>query len=221
MSTSLQKELDAFVQQFKSTVPEEVFNSMVKANQDLAATGIEAKAPKVGDTLPEFELPIVAGPGAGGAFKLSEGLKKGPVVVVFYRGGWCPYCNLTLKHWKRNLPALKAKNATIVAISPEKPEVATEVASKNEIEFPVLWDRNLEVARNKFNIVFTLPENIQKLYGGFGVDLAGTQDRTDKGEGELPMPATFAAKPDGKIVFSFAPAFYSRRADAADVLATL
>ena len=140
-----------------------------------------------------------------------------PAVFVFYRGGWCPYCNLALRAWQRELPALRAAGARLVAISPQRPDGSLSTAEANALEYPVLSDADGEAAR-AFGILFALPDDLRALYGRFGHDLALTNGAAGW---SLPIPGTFVAGADGRLVFGRAEADYRRRLEPAAALAAL
>ena len=204
------------IQAFKNNAPAkpaEVTQTMQQATQDLIETGIENNAPKVGELFPNFALPNQNGDNV----ELSTLLEQGSVVLSFYRGGWCPYCNLELAALQKKLPEFKAKNAHLVAISPEQPDHSLSTIEKNELAFPVLTDEGNAFA-NKLGLVFTLPIEIQKLYAQFGIDVvAHNGDETF----ELPLPATFVIGQDGNVQYAFVKADYTQRAEPDDVLSAL
>jgi peroxiredoxin len=143
--------------------------------------------------------------------------RKGPLVLIFYRGGWCPYCNLELRAWQHQLAALKALGANLVAVSPQTPDNSLSTAEKNELAFSVLSDSALEVA-TAFGVAFELPPELIELYGRVGNDLPVLNGN---GRWALPLPATYAVDAEGRIVFAHVEADYRRRAEPAEVLAVL
>ncbi|MEL6495485.1 MAG: peroxiredoxin-like family protein, partial [Cyanobacteria bacterium J06623_7] len=144
-------------------------------------------------------------------------LAKGAVVVSFYRGGWCPYCNLELRALQAALPEITARGATLVAISPETPDSSLSTKEKNELSFEVLSDRGNLLAR-ELGLVFTLPESLRPIYSNFGIDIpAHNGDETF----ELPLPATYVVKADGTIVYHFVHADYTQRLDPDQIIEAL
>jgi peroxiredoxin len=143
--------------------------------------------------------------------------RTGPLVVVFYRGAWCPYCNLQLRAWHGQLRALRQHNASLVAISPQMPDLATSGAPKNPLGFTVLSDSALEAAE-AFRIAFTLPSELIDLYGRLGNDLPVLNGN---GRWALPMTATYLIDTRGLIVFAHVDADYRERAEPAAVLSRL
>lgn len=186
---------------------------MRKAIEDLKATNMLEHAVKTGDQFPDFELPNAQGE----TVSLSEQLQKGKIVLIFYRGGWCPYCNLELKAFQEVLPQIKEKGATLIAITPETPDNSLSTKEKNQLDFEVLTSENNELARS-LNLVFKLPEALAELYGKFGIDLLESQGNDAN---ELPIAATYIIEQSGKISYHFLAEDYKLRADPELVLAAL
>ncbi|MCL4129106.1 UNVERIFIED_CONTAM: hypothetical protein GTU68_000129 [Idotea baltica] len=175
-------------------------------------SGIEASAKQVGDSAIDAEL---AG-WDGKSVKLSSLWKQGPVVLMWYRGGWCPYCNIQLRAMQESLDKLESAGARLVVLTPELPEKAKETAEKNDLEIIALHDKNSEVAR-KFGILFDLPEPIVPIYRD-KLKL-GSYNGNDKME--LPLAATYVINKTGKISFAFLDADYKKRAEPSDVIAAV
>lgn len=171
------------------------------------------KALNVGDNMPEFTLLD----SAGKPVSSNELLKKGNLVIVFYRGAWCPYCNKYLHKLQDNLSEITAKGGVLVAISVENPDTSMLVSKKNELVFPVLSDPKLETAR-KFGIVYELPKETNEKYIGYGIDLVKNNGTAKP---ELPLSATYIVDSKGKIVYAWLEPDYSKRAEPADILKIL
>ncbi|WP_405224510.1 MULTISPECIES: peroxiredoxin-like family protein [unclassified Dokdonia] len=186
---------------------------MRKAIEDLEATDILKHAVKTGDKFPDFTLPNAQGK----TITLSEQLQKGKVVITFYRGGWCPYCNLELKAFQEVLPQIKEKGATLIAITPETPDNSLSTKEKNELDFEVLTSENNELARS-LNLVFKLPEALAELYGKFGIDLLESQGNDAN---ELPIAATYIIDQNGEVSYHFLSEDYKLRADPEVIIAAL
>jgi peroxiredoxin len=133
---SLQAELRAFHADFMGQVPAEIAAAMIQADLDLSASGILDRALKAGDRAPHFTLPR----STGGVMSLAGAIKDGPVVLSFYRGGWCPYCNLELRALQKALPDFTALGASLIAASPQTPDQSLSTAEKNNLAFAVLSD---------------------------------------------------------------------------------
>ena len=130
---------------------------------------------------------------AGTTVSLSALLAGGPVVVAFYRGGWCRYCSIELRALQGGLAEIAAAGATLVAVSPQTPDSSLPTAEKPELAFPVQSDRGNRVPES-FGLVFTLPEAIRRLYSAFGIDLPAANGDSPF---RLPIPATYVLRADG------------------------
>lgn len=211
--TSLKEQLKALNQQGRARRSTETLAVIDSAIEEVAASGIVEGSLEIGAKAPEFSLPDVT----GGKVRLYDLLAKGPVVLTFYRGGWCPYCNLELRALQGILPEIKASGATLLAISPQTPDNSLSTAEKLELAFPVLSDVGNEVART-FGLVFTLPEALREVYSESGLDVASTNGDDSF---ELPVPATYVISGEGKVVWRFVDPDYTHRAEPADILAEL
>ena len=155
---SLTEELAALKTGFKQRAAPERLAMMEAATADLRATGIEARALKMGSKVPDLTLPDALNQ----TVRLSALWQRGPLVLIFYRGGWCPYCNLELRAWQQQLPALKHMGAQLVAVSPQTPDNSLSTAQKNELAFPVLSDSALQAA-TAFGVAFEMPPALVEL----------------------------------------------------------
>jgi peroxiredoxin len=178
----------------------------------LAVSNLTARALKVGDSAPDFILPDVHGE------PVRLRALPGPVVIVFYRGGWCPYCNLHLRGFQHRLQEFRELGATVVAISPQLPDNSLSTREKAELEFPVLSDVGNKVAR-QFGIVFELSDELVELYRKFGHALEDFNGAA--GSRELPVPATFLLDGAGIIRLAHVDVDYTRRLDPDDVIRAL
>ncbi|MDJ0591938.1 MAG: peroxiredoxin-like family protein [Pleurocapsa sp. MO_226.B13] len=187
--------------------------TMNKATQDLLNSNIIEQTLKVGEKAPNFTLPNAVGK----EVELQELLKAVAVVISFYRGQWCPYCNLELRTLQQYLPQIQNQGATLVAISPQTPDNTLSTTEKDELTFEVLSDVGNRVAK-KFGLVFTLPKELRPIYEEFGIDLpAHNGDRTF----ELPIAATYIIDRTGKVVYRFADPDYTKRLDPEIIVQTL
>jgi peroxiredoxin len=175
--------------------------------------GLAKKALKTGDRAPA----IVLGNVHGKTVNVGTQLKNGPVVVTFYRGGWCPYCNLELRAFQQILPDIKAAGASLVAISPEKPDDTLTTAQKNSLSFEVLSDVGQKVGR-AFGLVYQFSDELKSAYGGFGLDVPS---KNGADEWALPISATYVIDRDGMIIYAYTDPDYRDRADPLDVLKVL
>ena len=151
---------------------------------------------KAGEQAPDFTLPNAV----GRPVTLSRFLADGPVVVTFYRGIWCPYCNLQLKAYQKVLPEILGLGASLMAVSPQNPDKSQATLLKNFLQYEVLSDHANATAR-QFGLVYQVPERVRALYLSFGTDLpAFNGDRS----WELPIPGTFVIDGDRRIVLAYA-----------------
>ena len=195
-------------------IPQPALTIMDAETARLAASDLAARALNIGNAAPDFILPDVHGE----PVRLRALLDKGPVVVVFYRGGWCPYCNLHLRGFQRRLEAFRELGATIVAISPQLPDNSLSTKEKDELAFPVLSDVGNKVAR-QFGIVFELSDGLVELYRKFGHALEDFNGAD--GSRELPVPATFLLAGEGTIRLAHVDVDYTRCIDPDDVIEAL
>ena len=203
---ALQPQLDA--QQAKSSAElTAVVDALVAG---IVADHILASSLKEGDLAPSFTLPDAL----GHAVTLADVLEKGPVVLTFYRGEWCPYCNLQLHAYQAMLPEITALGASLIAISPQTPDHSLSMAEKHALSFAVLSDVGNRVAR-QFGVVFQYDEAARHFFADRGLDLARFNgDAT----WELPVPATYVIAPDGVIRLAFVDPDYRHRLEPAELL---
>ena len=210
---SLKAELDSFRSEFMAQVAPEVRDSMVRADMELAASGIAQRALKAGDHAPDFRLPDAR----GGYLRLKGLLATGPVVLSFYRGGWCPYCNLELRALRQALPEITRLGAKLVAVSPQTPDESLSTAEKNEFAFSVLSDAGSATAKS-FGIAYDLAEELRPIYARSGHALP---DKNGDESWVLPIPATYVIDTDGTIALAYVDVDYRNRLEPAGILAAL
>lgn len=208
---SLKEKLEARSAEAAKKVPEAVRTEFAKGIEAVEKSGILKSVKKLGDKAPDFTLknPL------GKKVTLSEVLKTGPVVLTWYRGGWCPYCNIALAAYQEKLVEIEAAGATLVALTPELPDKSLTTSEKLKLDFTVLTDLNHGVAR-EYGLVFKLTPEVEKLYKGF-FDLSEYNGK-EAGDKELPLSATYIIDQSGEIRWSFVEANYRERAEPADVL---
>jgi len=161
MSSTLSEQLDEYRAGWMQRVPAERRAIMERHIQHLIDTGLGQLAKRAGDRAPAIILPDARGQ----TLDVSTLLARGPVVVTFYRGGWCPYCNLELKAYRDLLPRIVATGANIVAISPETPDDTVTTAEKNALTFPILSDVGQKVGR-AFGLVYAFTDELRSTYEG-------------------------------------------------------
>jgi peroxiredoxin len=191
------------------------FSILTGDMERVRASGITGKALQVGQTAPDFTLPDAF----GDQVSLKSLLSKGPVVISFYRGEWCPFCNIELRGLEEALPEMRELGAALIAISPEKSDHGIVTAEKNKLTFPVVSDFGNNVAR-QFGIVFQIGEQLQEFSKNvFKNDLAL---RNGEDSYQLPLPATYVVDTTGTIVFAHVDVDYmTGRAEPEAVLVAL
>jgi peroxiredoxin len=208
---TLQAQLNEFQASWRDRVGPDI---VALVDQDNAALVAQAnRANGAGSAFPALRLPNHA----GGMTDLGALLALGPLVVTFYRGGWCPYCNLELRAYQQMLPEITAAGARLVAVSPETPDNTMSTAEKNALAFDVLTDSGGELA-DALGIRFDLSPAIRALYQKFGHDLPL---RNGDGRWSLPMPATYVVEKGGRIAFAHVDPDYRKRLDPKAVLKVL
>jgi len=188
-------------------LPAELLQGFQGAIQALVNGGIAANAVQVGQQAPDFSLPDQL----GDTVTLSSVLQRGPAAVVFYRGEWCPYCDLTLRAYQRILPQIRAIGASLIAISPQTPDNTLTTVEKKELTFSVLSDVGNVVSRT-YGLVFVTPEAARHP----GISAANGDESW-----ELPIPGVFVIAQDGTITRAFVDADWSRRLEPAELLKAL
>jgi peroxiredoxin len=211
---SLKEQLAEYRAGWYQRVPAER-QAIMQRHIDQLRSGIIARtALKTGDRAPT----IVLENAKGAVVDVATLLAKGPVIVSFYRGGWCPYCNLELKAYQEILPEITAAGASLVAISPEKPDDTVSTAEKNALTFEVLSDVGQKVGR-AFGLVYEFTEELKGAYRGFNLDIPARNGTP--GEWALPVSATYVLDRDGAIIYAHTDVDYRDRADPRDVLQVL
>jgi peroxiredoxin len=210
---TLKQELDARRAKSAQNAPPERSAAFQRGVDQLIADGIADRAVKEGDIAPDFSLPNAR----EDQISLYACLARGPVVLAFYRGGWCPYCNMQLRAYQTILPELRSLGATLIAISPETPDASLSTTEKNELEFDVLSDINSDAGR-AFRLMFELPDELQAIYTEMGNDLAR---RNADGKWHLPIPATYVIDANKRVTLAFLDADYRNRLEPADIVAAL
>jgi peroxiredoxin len=210
---SLSDELEIRKNEFMNVAPQEVQELIFDRIKVMAESEILDLALKKGEVAPDFCLPD-----SNGNLVSSVDLRaKGPLVVMFFRGNWCPYCDATLRMVRKYTPHFKARGATVIAISPQTVEESAKIVKNAGLNFPILSDINSEYAQ-LCNIAFVLDEVLQPLLEQLGVNIpeANADDSYI-----LPIPATYVIDTDGQVAYSFLETDYTKRAEPFDVLNAL
>jgi peroxiredoxin len=216
--SNLQAKLDAFRAELEAgkppyKVPHSVVEAMHRATAELKASGQAERAMKVGDKAPAFTLKD----SEGNVVSSSALLETGPLIVSFYRGVWCPYCNIELRALQGALPEYKKFGASIVAISPQTQPNSRRSARENGLTFPILSDTRGEVGA-AFGLKFGMPGYLVELYKKAKIDLASFNDDP---EWTLPMPARYVIGPSGIILYAEVNADYTCRPEPEELLPAL
>jgi len=211
---SLQEKIDQLKSANRAKATPEKLAAYEDGIKDVVTAKVVESARKVGDLAPDFTLHDAK----GNTVTLSEELKNGPVVLTWYRGGWCPYCNVQLAAYQQILPQIEELGARLIAVSPELPDKAMATAEKGHLKFTVVSDLNLKVAA-EYGLVFALTPEVAELYSAFFS--MKEYNGAEASSNELPLAATYVISPDGKIVYSFLHADYTKRAEPREILAAL
>ena len=215
---SLQAKLDAFRADFEAgkppySVPRSVIDTMRRATDELIASGAAGRALKAGDTAPSFVLIDQDGRRVSSA----ELLAQAPLVVSFYRGVWCPYCNMELQASQEALPSFRELGANLVAISPQNAVNSRKSRRTNGLGFPILSDPGNQTAA-VFGLRFALPDYLIELYKSLKNDLPAFNGDASW---TLPMPGRFVIGQDGVIRYAEVNPDYTHRPEPTDMLPAL
>ncbi len=209
----LQQQLDELTAKLRSLVPAERLATVDRAAEELKNSDIFERALKAGAMAPHFELPD----GDGMTWRSEELLRRGPLVMVFYRGRWCAYCNAQLAALQEVHKQIADAGASLVAISPQTKKHSYMTCDMHKLRFPVLSDAGNQVAR-KFGLVYRVPAELQAMYETIYTKLPGYNGDQSW---ELPLAATYIVRADGIISFVRIDADWRQRLEPGEVLANL
>jgi peroxiredoxin len=215
---SLQAKLDAFKADFEAgkppyNVPPAVIETMHGATAELIESGAARRAKKAGDVAPTFSLKDPD----GNVVNSADLLRRGPLVLSFYRGVWCPYCNMELQALEAIKPEFDKYGASLIAISPQTAPNSRKSVRQNKLSFPILSDVKGNVG-SAFGLRFHLPEYLVELYKQLKNDLPTLNDDPSW---TLPMPARYVIGQDGVILYSEVNPDYTRRPEPGDMIPIL
>jgi peroxiredoxin len=210
---NLKQQLDARKAEFLQKRPPEVVALMQRNVDALRQSGIAEQSAQIGEQAADFELPDAS----GRPVRLYERVSHGPVVLTFYRGGWCPYCNIQLRAYQQALPELRKRGASLIAVSPETPDHSLTTVEKNALTFDVLSDSGNRVAQS-YRIVHRLSPELRELYTTFGHPLPETNGDESW---TLPIPATFVIDTRRRITLAFVDPEYRNRLEPGAIFAVL
>jgi peroxiredoxin len=211
--TSLTRQLADYKAQSLIKIPAERLAVMANATQALRDNDNVSRALKVGAHCPDISLLDANGKSVA----LKSLWQQATTVIVFYRGAWCPYCNLELRAWQAMLPEMNSRGLQLCAVSPQTPDNSLNAIQKNQLAYPVLSDSTL-LATKAFGLEFTFSQSLVDVYRGFEIDLPKANGNS---EWTLPIPATYAINRQGEIVFASLDVDYRNRAEPSAVLAAL
>lgn len=209
----LEMQIKKMQEQMLPKIPENVLNLLQSKTQELINSGIADKAFKKGNKIPQITLKNAH----NNLINVNELLKDGPVVISFYRGGWCPYCNLELKALQENLEEIESTGAKLIAITPELPDKSLTTSEKHKLEFEVLSDVGNKISK-QFGLEFKLAEELHGIYKQFNFNI---HDYNGDDSWSLPIPATYIINKEGVITDCFVNANYTTRMEPAAILDAL
>lgn len=210
---SYTQQRDQMNAQMVTQAPAELLNGFASAARQLDAVDFAARAPKVGDQAPDFALPDQHGE----EVYLSALLRDGPGVLIFYRGEWCPYCNLQLRTFQAHLDHIAGLGAQLVAISPQTPDHSLSMAEKNDLGFLVLSDVGATVI-DLYGLKYDVEPETRALLESAGNDVSA---HNGPGGWVLPAAATFVVGKEGDVRYANVRGNWTERAEPAEVQAVL
>lgn len=210
---NLKNQIEELNENLINQLPTEVLAAFSKSIADLNIINIEENSAGINDIFPDFSLPNTANE----IVELHTLLRKGKVIVAFFRGSWCPYCNLELKALQQNLKQLTDKHVTFVAVSPQARDYSNELKRNYQLDFDVLTDEDNALAK-RLGISFELQDYVIPVYGDLGIKLS---DYNGNDNNELPVPAVFVIDKTGKITYKFADTNYMNRLDIQELIEQL
>ncbi len=200
---SLTQDIQSFQNNFIPTIPESTLNKLMSELQVLIDSGIAEKAIHSNDRFPGFILPD----SNNEARSLSDYLTRGPLVISFYRGAWCPYCNLEINALQSRLSDIVAYGGQLIAISPQVPDKSVDQINHSQLNFDVLSDIGNKLAK-QCGLVFTLPESLRPIYDAWEIDIPGHNGDSSF---ELPIPATYIIDSNGDVRYAHIDMDYTKR----------
>jgi len=210
---NLKKQIEALKIKSAENIPEEIKEQMNEAAHNLKAKHLEKGALNKKNMIPK----IVLENAVGEKVNVNDLLDNGPLILSFFRGAWCPYCNLELQAYEEIVPDIKKAGGQFVAISPEVPDGSLSLKEKHALTFEILSDIENSVAK-AFGLVFKLEEKLIPIYEKIGIDLVESQKNKNY---ELPMPATYVVNQQGEIVFAHIDSDYINRLEPTTALEVL
>lgn len=202
--------LSSQLHQFETSVPSDIKDPILKAKDDLAVSFDKSRVIKPGETLPSFSLPDATGQEVSSSTLLAQS----SLLITFYRGGWCPYCNLSLAALQKHVAEYKARGVDFIAVSPELPDISLSTTEKLDLKFPVLSDIGLRYAR-KLGIVFKQDEAVREPFATVGIDLNASNGDDSF---ELPVPVTLLVDQNATVQNVFLDPDFTKRLEPSEAL---
>ena len=209
----LKSQLEECRREYEANAEPSVIDAARRSIQALAETGLVAKAVKAGETAPLFRLRY----GPGGFIDVSDLLDRGPVVVSFFWGDWCPFCVLELKALAAAHPQIERLGARLLVLSPQARDKSSSLTGDGEPRFPLLRDPGCNIAA-RYRIAFTVPQQFRAAYLALGYPVSA---RTGSKDWVLPIPATYVLDSTGLVVLSYLDADYTTRLEPAEIIVAL
>lgn len=210
---NLEQQIEELNENLAKQLPTEFFEGFGKSIEDLKTKNMEENSISIGERFPDFGLSNTSNE----IVELKELLKNGKVIVAFFRGIWCPYCNLELKALQDNLKQITDRNATLVAISPQTSDYSEELRGNHQLEFELLTDKDNALAK-QLGISFRLQNYVIPMYDSLGIALS---DYNENKHNELPVPAVFVTDTNGVITYKFVDANYMKRINIQELIEQL
>lgn len=208
---SLTGKLNEAEDKFREENGTEVVDNFTKFIGEIDHAAIKSRALKIGERAPDFTLKNALGK----AVTLSAEINRGPVILTWYRGGWCPYCNLALAYMQRFLTQFREVGAELIAVTPEKPDETLTTKEKHDLQFEVLTDEDNQIAK-LYGGVHQLNKEVKDFYKDRGV-----LDHYVNDIHEFPVPATYIISPQGTVIYAFVESDYRQRAEPAFIVGVI
>ncbi|MEA9414176.1 peroxiredoxin-like family protein [Flavobacterium sp. PL02] len=209
----LAQQIEELNENLAKQLPTEVLEIFSKSIEELKTQGIEESSIGIGERFPDFSLPNTNDE----TIELKELLKNGKVIVAFFRGSWCPYCNLELRALQENLKQIVDKKAKLVVISPQKPDYSKELKNNHQLDFELLTDKDNALAK-QLGISFKLQNYVIPTYKSLGIELSNYNENDNN---ELPIPAVFVIDTDYLITYKFVDTNYMNRINIQELIEQL
>jgi len=214
MSMTIKQQSEALQAASRARIPAEVGETFARDRDALVASDASSRAVAAGDVIADFTLPDANGE----EVSLARLLAEGPVVLVFYRGGWCPFCNLALRHYQLELvPQLGRHGARMAAISPQRPDESLNTKERHELEFPVLTDASAGVAQ-RLGIAFQPSDEVLEAQRKLALDI---RQGNAESSTALPMPTVLVVDRDRVVRFADVQPDYRSRTEVPAILSAL